>query len=98
MAVGRRQDRGSPAPQGSEAEPPWAQSRMGARVRAGSSAHVHPRGRGLGPRAFRPMHTALCPGSYDPPTNGHIDVIERAARYFDSVIVAAIANPSKQPL
>ena len=44
------------------------------------------------------MRTALCPGSYDPPTNGHIDVIERAARYFDSVIVAVIANPSKQPL
>lgn len=44
------------------------------------------------------MHTALCPGSYDPPTNGHIDVIERAARYFDSVVVAIIANPSKQPL
>ena len=44
------------------------------------------------------MHTALCPGSYDPPTNGHIDVIERAARYFDTVIVAVIANPSKQPL
>jgi pantetheine-phosphate adenylyltransferase len=44
------------------------------------------------------MRTALCPGSYDPPTNGHIDVIERAARYFDTVIVAVIANPSKQPL
>lgn len=44
------------------------------------------------------MHTALCPGSYDPPTNGHIDVIERAARYFDKVVVAVIANPSKQPL
>lgn len=44
------------------------------------------------------MRKALCPGSYDPPTNGHIDVIERAARYFDSVIVAVIANPSKQPL
>jgi pantetheine-phosphate adenylyltransferase len=44
------------------------------------------------------MHTALCPGSYDPPTNGHIDVIERAARYFDTVIVAVIANPSKEPL
>lgn len=44
------------------------------------------------------MHTALCPGSYDPPTNGHIDVIERAARYFDSVVVAVIANPSKQAL
>ena len=44
------------------------------------------------------MATALCPGSYDPPTNGHIDVIERASRYFDKVVVAVIANPSKQPL
>ena len=44
------------------------------------------------------MATALCPGSYDPPTNGHIDVIERASRYFDLVVVAVIANPSKQPL
>lgn len=44
------------------------------------------------------MATALCPGSFDPPTNGHVDVIERAARYFDSVVVAVIANPSKQPL
>jgi len=43
-------------------------------------------------------HTALCPGSYDPPTNGHVDVIERAARYFDTVVVAVIANPSKEPL
>ena len=44
------------------------------------------------------MATALCPGSFDPPTNGHIDVIERASRYFDTVVVAVIANPSKQPL
>jgi pantetheine-phosphate adenylyltransferase len=44
------------------------------------------------------MATALCPGSFDPPTNGHVDVIERAARHFDSVIVAVIANPSKTPL
>jgi pantetheine-phosphate adenylyltransferase len=42
--------------------------------------------------------TALCPGSFDPPTNGHIDVIERAARYFDNVCVAIIANPSKKPM
>jgi pantetheine-phosphate adenylyltransferase len=41
---------------------------------------------------------AMCPGSFDPPTNGHIDVIERAARYFDGVVVAVIANPSKTPL
>ena len=44
------------------------------------------------------MATALCPGSFDPPTNGHIDVIERASRYFDTVVVAVIANPSKKPL
>ena len=44
------------------------------------------------------MARALCPGSFDPPTNGHIDVIERAARHFDSVVVAVIANPSKSPL
>lgn len=41
---------------------------------------------------------ALCPGSFDPPTNGHVDVIERAARYFDRVCVAVIANPSKDSL
>jgi pantetheine-phosphate adenylyltransferase len=42
--------------------------------------------------------TAVCPGSFDPPTNGHVDVIERAARYLDRVVVAVIANPSKRPL
>ena len=44
------------------------------------------------------MAVALCPGSFDPPTNGHIDVIERAAKHFDQVVVAVIANPSKEPL
>jgi pantetheine-phosphate adenylyltransferase len=44
------------------------------------------------------MARALCPGSYDPPTNGHIDVIERAARHFEEILVAVIANPSKEPL
>lgn len=43
------------------------------------------------------MTTALCPGSFDPPTNGHIDVIERTARYFEHLVVAVIANPSKEP-
>ena len=42
--------------------------------------------------------TALCPGSFDPPTNGHIDVIERASRHFESVLAAVIANPSKTSL
>ena len=44
------------------------------------------------------MPKALCPGSFDPPTNGHIDVIERSARHFEGVVVAVIANPSKQSL
>ena len=41
------------------------------------------------------MATALVPGSFDPVTHGHLDVIERVARYFDSVIVAVIRNPQK---
>jgi pantetheine-phosphate adenylyltransferase len=41
------------------------------------------------------MAKALCPGSFDPVTNGHVDVIERAARYFEGVVVAVIKNPSK---
>ena len=44
------------------------------------------------------MTTALCPGSFDPPTNGHIDVIERAIEIFDHVVVAVVANPSKEPM
>ena len=41
------------------------------------------------------MATALCPGSFDPVTNGHLDIIERTARHFDDVIVAVIRNPQK---
>jgi pantetheine-phosphate adenylyltransferase len=41
---------------------------------------------------------ALCPGSFDPPTNGHIDVIERAAALFERLVVAVVANPGKTPL
>jgi pantetheine-phosphate adenylyltransferase len=39
--------------------------------------------------------TALCPGSFDPVTNGHLDIIERTARHFDDVIVAVTRNPQK---
>jgi pantetheine-phosphate adenylyltransferase len=42
--------------------------------------------------------TALIPGSFDPPTNGHLDVIERCAGLFDQIIVAIIKNPSKAAL
>ena len=41
---------------------------------------------------------ALYPGTFDPITNGHTDLVRRAARLFDEVIVAVAANPQKQPL
>jgi len=41
---------------------------------------------------------AVVPGSFDPATNGHVDIIERAARLFRRVIVAVAANGIKQPL
>jgi pantetheine-phosphate adenylyltransferase len=37
--------------------------------------------------------TAICPGSYDPVTNGHVDVIQRAATIFDRVVVGVVGNP-----
>jgi pantetheine-phosphate adenylyltransferase len=42
--------------------------------------------------------TALCPGMFDPVTNGHLDIVERASRLFDLVVVAVVENPSKEPL
>ena len=44
------------------------------------------------------MTAALVPGSFDPPTNGHLDVIERCVGIFDEVIVGVIRNPSKSAL
>jgi len=41
-------------------------------------------------------HIALCPGSYDPVTNGHLDVISRAAAMFDTVIVAVVNHPVRK--
>lgn len=41
---------------------------------------------------------AIFPGSFDPPTHGHLDLIARAARLFDVVIVALLRNSAKQPL
>ncbi len=42
--------------------------------------------------------TALYPGSFDPVTFGHLDILDRAASIFDTVIIAVLANPSKTPL
>ncbi len=44
------------------------------------------------------MTVALCPGSFDPPTNGHIDVIRRCLGIFDELVIAIVRNPSKTPL
>ena len=41
------------------------------------------------------MATALCPGSFDPVTHGHLDIIERTSKHFEDVIVAVIRNPQK---
>lgn len=44
------------------------------------------------------MKTAVYAGTFDPPTNGHLDVIERGARIFDRLVVGVTTNPSKSPL
>ncbi len=44
------------------------------------------------------MSVAVYPGSFDPVTNGHLDVVRRASAVFDRVIVAVLANPRKTPL
>ena len=43
-------------------------------------------------------HIAVYPGTFDPVTNGHIDLVERSLRIFDELIVAIAANPKKAPL
>ena len=44
------------------------------------------------------MATAVCPGSFDPVTNGHLDIVDRASRLFDEVTVAVLVNPAKRGL
>ena len=43
------------------------------------------------------MKTVICPGSFDPVTKGHMDIIERASKLFDKVIVAVLNNAAKNP-
>jgi pantetheine-phosphate adenylyltransferase len=43
-------------------------------------------------------HIAVYPGTFDPVTNGHVDLVERSLRIFDEVIVAVAENPKKKPL
>lgn len=44
------------------------------------------------------MRLAVYPGSFDPVTNGHIDILERTSKFFDKIIVAVVHNVSKQSL
>ncbi|GGY57159.1 phosphopantetheine adenylyltransferase [Bacterioplanes sanyensis] len=44
------------------------------------------------------MNTVVYPGTFDPITNGHTDLVERAARLFDHIIIAVADNPKKQPM
>jgi pantetheine-phosphate adenylyltransferase len=44
------------------------------------------------------MRRVVCPGSFDPVTNGHIDIISRASAVYDEVVVAVVLNPSKIPM
>lgn len=44
------------------------------------------------------MRIAVCPGSFDPVTNGHLDIFERASKIFDQLTVAVFHNPNKKPL
>jgi pantetheine-phosphate adenylyltransferase len=47
---------------------------------------------------MQPMRSAVYPGSFDPITNGHLDIIRRGTRLFDRVIVAVLQNEGKSPL
>ncbi len=44
------------------------------------------------------IRRAIYPGTFDPVTNGHLDIIERASRLFDEVVVAILINPGKNPM
>src|SRR3982751_6808145 len=43
------------------------------------------------------MRRAIYPGSFDPVTNGHLDIIERGCKLFDEIIVSILVNPEKKP-
>lgn len=47
---------------------------------------------------FPLMRRAIYPGSFDPLTNGHLDIIERGCKLFDEIIIAILVNPDKKPL
>ena len=50
------------------------------------------------PKGIQLVRRVVCPGSFDPVTNGHLDIISRASRLYDEVVVAVLINVSKQSL
>jgi len=44
------------------------------------------------------VRRVVCPGSFDPVTNGHLDIVTRAARLYDEVVIAVLRNPNKTPM
>ena len=44
------------------------------------------------------MRRAIYPGSFDPVTNGHLDIIERGCKLFDEIVIGILVNPDKSPL
>jgi pantetheine-phosphate adenylyltransferase len=50
------------------------------------------------PAATPPVRRVLCPGSFDPVTNGHLDIISRASRLYDEVVVAVFINQAKSSM
>ena len=42
------------------------------------------------------MRRAICPGSFDPVTNGHLDIFERASQMFDEIVISVFHNPGKE--
>src|SRR6202008_4560140 len=52
----------------------------------------------IAPRGQLNKNIAIYPGSFDPPTNGHLDLIERGSKIFDELVVAILRNPDKDPL
>src|SRR5690349_19385251 len=80
----------------------WSDADVARRLAGVAVAHVrrHQVGTGredlTGPVASLPMSGAVCPGSFDPVTLGHVDIFERAAAQFDEVVVAVLVNPNKK--
>ena len=92
---GRRARRPRRRRVGRRARSPSSRSRSG---RAAATAPPASRSSRRGVTDGRPL-TAICPGSYDPVTNGHLDIIARAAAIFDRVVVGVVRDPQhKQPM